>query len=68
VKSPTELDEAVAAFLPLELDRSENALWAVLAHETFSHGALHAEARLLCWGPRTNPWNAGGDTLRRPER
>ncbi|GAB2764417.1 Xaa-Pro peptidase family protein [Streptomyces bullii] len=67
VKSPTELDihrenarlvdEAVAAFLPhLEPGRTENELWAALARETFAHGALHAEARLLCSGPRTNPW------------
>jgi Xaa-Pro dipeptidase len=27
-----------------------------LTWETFSHGALYAEARLLCSGPRTNPW------------
>ncbi|WP_416972175.1 M24 family metallopeptidase [Streptomyces sp. 4F14] len=67
VKTPTELDvhrdnarlvdEAVAAFLHhLKPGRTENELWADLAHETFSHGALHAEARLLCSGPRTNPW------------
>jgi Xaa-Pro dipeptidase len=67
VKTPLELeihrdnarlvDEAVRAFLPhLTPGKTENQLWADLTRETFSHGALHAEARLLCSGPRTNPW------------
>ena len=67
VKTPIELDihrdnarlvdEAVVAFLQhLTPGKTENELWADLARETFSHGALHAEARLLSSGPRTNPW------------
>lgn len=67
VKTPLELDihrnnaclvdTAVVAFLQyLTPGRTENELWAQLARETFSHGALHAEARLLSSGPRTNPW------------
>ena len=67
VKTPLELavhrdnarlvDEAIVAFLEhLTPGRTENELWALLARETFAHGALHAEARLLCSGPRTNPW------------
>jgi Xaa-Pro dipeptidase len=67
VKTPLELeihrdnarlvDEAIVAFLPhLRPGRTENELWALLARETFAHGALHAEARLLSSGPRTNPW------------
>lgn len=67
VKTPLELaihrdnarlvDEAVVAFLQhLTPGKTENELWADLARETFSHGALHAEARLLSSGPRTNPW------------
>jgi Xaa-Pro dipeptidase len=51
------VDEAVRGFLQhLTPGRTENELWADLARETFSHGALHAEARLLSSGPRTNPW------------
>lgn len=67
VKTPLELtihrenarlvDEAVVAFLShLTPGKTENELWAELARQSFSHGALHAEARLLCSGPRTNPW------------
>jgi Xaa-Pro dipeptidase len=67
VKTPLELeihrdnarlvDKAVVAFLQnLTPGKTENELWADLARETFSHGALHAEARLLSSGPRTNPW------------
>ena len=67
VKTPRELDihrenarlvdEAVVAFLQhMTPGKTENELWADLARETFSQGALHAEARLLCSGPRTNPW------------
>jgi Xaa-Pro aminopeptidase len=67
VKTPIELeihrdnarlvDEAVLGFLKhLTPGKTENELWADLARETFSHGALHAEARLLSSGPRTNPW------------
>lgn len=67
VKTPLELaihrddarlvDEAIVAFLPhLTPGRTENELWALLARETYAHGSLHAEARLLCSGPRTNPW------------
>ncbi|MCW2768347.1 MAG: aminopeptidase family protein [Nocardioides sp.] len=67
VKTPIELDihrdnarlvdEAVLGFLQhLTPGKTENELWADLARETFSHGALHAEARLLSSGPRTNPW------------
>jgi Xaa-Pro dipeptidase len=67
VKTPLELeihrdnarlvDAAVVAFLQhLTPGKTENELWAELARETFSHGALHAEARLLSSGPRTNPW------------
>jgi Xaa-Pro dipeptidase len=67
VKTPIELaihrdnarlvDEAIVAFLQhLTPGRTENELWALLARETFAHGALHAEARLLSSGPRTNPW------------
>ena len=67
VKTPLELavhrdnarlvDEAVRAFLPsLTPGRTENELWGELARQTFAHGALHSEARLLCSGPRTNPW------------
>lgn len=67
VKTPLELtihrdnarlvDEAVVAFLQhLTPGKTENELWGELARETYSHGALHAEARLLCSGPRTNPW------------
>jgi len=51
------VDAAVVAFLQhLTPGKTENELWAELARETFSHGALHAEARLLSSGPRTNPW------------
>jgi Xaa-Pro dipeptidase len=67
VKTPLELavhrdnarlaDEAVRAFLPsLTPGKTENELWAELTRETFARGGLHAEARLLCSGPRTNPW------------
>ncbi|MGP6176244.1 M24 family metallopeptidase [Microbacterium sp. A196] len=67
VKTPLELDIhrdnarlvdiAVDAFLPaLVPGRTENELWAELARQTFAHGALYAEARLLTSGPRTNPW------------
>jgi Xaa-Pro dipeptidase len=67
VKTPLELrihrsnarlaDEAIDAFLPQLLPGlTENQLWALLTRETFSRGALHAECRLLCSGPRTNPW------------
>lgn len=67
VKTPLELaihrdnarlvDESVLSFLDhLRPGKTENELWAQLAHETFSHGSLYAEARLLCSGPRTNPW------------
>lgn len=67
VKTPLELaihrdnahlvDRGVVAFLEhLTPGQTENELWADLARETFAHGALHAEARLLCSGPRTNPW------------
>ncbi|GAB2450647.1 Xaa-Pro peptidase family protein [Nocardioides hungaricus] len=67
VKTPLELavhrdnarlaDDAVRAFLPgLTPGKTENELWGELARETFARGALHAEARLLCSGPRTNPW------------
>jgi Xaa-Pro dipeptidase len=67
MKTPLELavhrdnarlvDEAVHAFLPyLTPGKTENELWAELARQTFAHGAFHAEARLLCSGPRTNPW------------
>ncbi|WP_162564409.1 MULTISPECIES: Xaa-Pro peptidase family protein [Microbacterium] len=67
VKTPLELDIhrdnarlvdiAVNAFLPaLVPGRTENEMWAELAHQTFAHGALYAEARLLSSGPRTNPW------------
>jgi Xaa-Pro aminopeptidase len=67
LKTPLELaihrdnarlvDEAVVAFLEhLTPGKTENLLWAQLAQQTFSHGALYAEARLLCSGPRTNPW------------
>jgi Xaa-Pro dipeptidase len=67
VKTPLELDihrdnarlvdKAVVAFLQhLTPGKTENELWADLARETFAHGALHAEARLLSSGPRTNPW------------
>jgi Xaa-Pro aminopeptidase len=51
------VDEAIVAFLPhLQPGRTENQLWAELARQTYAHGALHAEARLLCSGLRTNPW------------
>lgn len=67
IKTPIELDIhrdnarlvdlAVAAFIPLLVPgKTENELWADLAHQTFAHGALYAEARLLSSGPRTNPW------------
>lgn len=67
VKTPLELDIhrdnarlvdiAVNAFLPaLVPGHTENELWAELARQTFAHGALYAEARLLASGPRTNPW------------
>ena len=67
LKTPLELaihrdnarlaDESVRAFLQhLTPGKTENELWALLTRETFSHGALYAEARLLCSGPRTNPW------------
>jgi Xaa-Pro dipeptidase len=67
VKTPLELeihrrnarlaDEAIDAFLPqLRPGLTENQLWALLTRETFSRGASHAECRLLCSGPRTNPW------------
>lgn len=67
VKTPIELDihrdnarsvdQAIGEFLKhLEPGKTENQLWADLAHETFAHGALHAEARLLSSGPRSNPW------------
>jgi Xaa-Pro dipeptidase len=67
VKTPLELDihranaalvdEAIEALLPqIQPGRTENELWAALTRETFSRGALHAECRLLCSGPRTNPW------------
>lgn len=67
VKTPLELeihranaqlvDEAIEAFLPQMVPgKTENELWAALTKETFSRGALHAECRLLCSGPRTNPW------------
>jgi Xaa-Pro aminopeptidase len=51
------VDEAVVAFLAhLRPGTTENELWALLARETSARGALHAEARLLVSGPRTNPW------------
>lgn len=67
VKTPIELDihrdnahsvdQAIGEFLKhLEPGKTENQLWAHLAHQTFAHGALHAEARLLSSGPRSNPW------------
>ncbi|MEJ2889648.1 M24 family metallopeptidase [Actinomycetospora aeridis] len=67
VKSPVELaihrenarltDIAVGNFLQrMKPGLTELELWAVLAQETVSHGALHAESRLLSSGPRTNPW------------
>lgn len=67
VKTPLELDihranaaladESIRAFLPhVRPGWTENELWAALARETFSRGALHAECRLLASGPRTNPW------------
>ncbi len=67
VKTPIEIDihranarlvdESIAAFLPTMVPgRTENEMWAALTRETFARGALHAEARLLCSGPRTNPW------------
>lgn len=67
VKSATELaihrenarltDLAVGGFLRrMAPGMTELELWAVLAQETVSHGALHAESRLLSSGPRTNPW------------
>lgn len=67
VKTPLELDihrvnarlvdESIDAFLPTMVPgRTENEMWAALTKETFARGALHAEARLLCSGPRTNLW------------
>src|SRR5687768_7506676 len=48
--------EAVVFLEHLTPGKTENQLWAQLAQQTFPHGALYAEARLLCSGPRTNPW------------
>jgi len=67
IKTPIELDihranarlvdESIEAFLPTMVPgRTENEMWGTLTRETFARGALHAEARLLCSGPRTNPW------------
>ncbi|MDD7967852.1 M24 family metallopeptidase [Actinomycetospora lemnae] len=50
-------DEAVGRFLEhLEPGRTERELWARLMYECFTTGGMHSESRLLCSGPRTNPW------------
>ena len=35
---------------------TENDLWAILQHENIRRGGEWIETRLLCSGPRTNPW------------
>jgi Xaa-Pro dipeptidase len=51
------VDDAVRCWrADLVPGRTELALWAGLMAETFAAGALHSESRLLCSGPRTNPW------------
>ncbi len=35
---------------------TENELWAELHHANIAHGGEWIETRLLCSGPRTNPW------------
>jgi len=41
----------------MEPGMTENALWARLHHGCIARGAEWFDTRLLCSGPRTNPWS-----------
>jgi Xaa-Pro aminopeptidase len=67
VKGPEEIelmrrsvavaDTAVAdLYQALRPGMTENQAWGLLLGRAFALGAEYAECRLLCSGPRTNPW------------
>ena len=59
------VDEAVHAFLQhLTPGKTENELWADLARETFSHGALACRGQVAQLGAQDQPVDAGGEPSR----